>query len=307
MKWQSRGFEQIHQAPENRLPKRVGPRPTWCCRPPTLKQYLKANPMTDDTKIETERLKLRSWRGNDIKPYAKACNTRSVMRWLGGVQTPAEVKADVRYFVESEAKDGLTYWVVERLADDAFLGFCGLVRIPDHDCPIVGEWEIGWRLGQSFWREGFGHEAACAILFLAFDNFWIDTVYSRTAAGNKASRALMTKLGFERCPELDYVPAGESAKLLVYSMSRWKWYERFRSACAMKKPRKIAPHSVIDSLTNSEPSTTYEWMTKEQAENFAAEFESEERIERARQEASRSGNGEPGGGLSKITSCNDRT
>ena len=263
--------------------------------------------MINETKLETERLRLRSWRDNDIEPYAKACNTRSVMRWLGGVQTPAEVEADVRYFVASEAKDGLTYWVVERLADNAFLGFCGLVRVPDQDCPIVGEWEIGWRLGHSFWREGSGHEAACAILTLAFDNFWIDTVYSRTAPGNKASRSLMSKLGLKRCPKLDYVPAGESAKLLVYSMSRREWYERFRSACAMKKPKKIAPHSVIDSLTNSEPSTTYEWMTKAQAENFAAEFESEERIERARQEASRLGNGEPAGGLSEITSCNDRT
>ena len=232
--------------------------------------------MINETKLETERLRLRSWRDNDIEPYAKACNTRSVMRWLGGVQTLAEVEDDVRYFVESEAKDGLTYWVVERLADNSFLGFCGLVRIPDHDCPIVGEWEIGWRLGHSFWREGSGHEAACAILTLAFDNFWIDTVYSRTARGNKASRSLMSKLGLTRCPKLDYVPAGESAKLLVYSITRRKWYDLSHSGCAMKKPRRIAPHSIIDTLTDGEPITTYEWMTEEEARSWERQVEFEE-------------------------------
>lgn len=42
-------------------------------------------------------------------------------------------------------------------------------------------------------------------------------------------------------------------------------------------------------------------MTKKQLENYAAEIESEERIERARQEASRPRNDEPGGGLSGTT------
>ena len=233
--------------------------------------------MENDTRIETDRLRLRVWREADVEPYAQACNTPNVMRWLGGVQTLAEVEADVSYFVASEAKDGITYWVVERLADDAFLGFCGLVRIPDRDCPIGGELEIGWRLGKSYWREGYGHEAACAILTLAFDNFWIDTVFSRTAPGNKASRALMTKLGLDRCPELDYVPAGESAKLLVYSITRRKWEDLSHSGCAMKKPKKTSPHSVVDTLTDGGGAvTTFEWMTDEEAKSWERQFELED-------------------------------
>jgi|GEM_PF-138845 len=228
--------------------------------------------MENDTRIETDRLRLRLWREADVLPYEQACNTPKVMRWLGGVQTRAEVDADVRYFIHSEVQDGLTFWVVERMDDDVFLGFCGLVRISDQDCPIVGEWEIGWRLGQSYWREGYGHEAACAILTLAFDRFWIDTVYSRTAPGNKASRSLMTKLGLERCPKLDYVPAGESAKLLVYSISRRKWGDFLHTGCAMKKPKKFAPHHVTDTLTDGEPITTYEWMTDEEAKGWERQF-----------------------------------
>lgn len=104
---------------------------------------MKAAEMENDIRIVTERLRLRSWRDGDAEEFDKACNTSNVMRWLNGVQTRSQLKADVRYFVASEARHGFTYWVVERRADDAFLGFCGLVRIPDRDCPIAGELEIG--------------------------------------------------------------------------------------------------------------------------------------------------------------------
>lgn len=102
--------------------------------------------MENDIRIETDRLRLRSWRKSDFKQYEESCNTPDVMRRLGGVQTSSQVRADVRYFIASEARRGITYWVVERRADNVFLGFCGLVRIPDRDCPIVGELEIGWRI-----------------------------------------------------------------------------------------------------------------------------------------------------------------
>ena len=92
--------------------------------------------MNGEVLLETERLRLRSWRREDHKPYNQACNTVPVMRWLGGVQTAAQLRADVDYFIESEVRHGVTFWVVERLVDDAFLGFCGLIRIPVGKCPV---------------------------------------------------------------------------------------------------------------------------------------------------------------------------
>ena len=179
--------------------------------------------MDDDIRIRTERLCLRCWRQGDAALFDKACNTPSVMRWLGGVQTRSQINSDVGYFIASEARRGITYWVMERLADAAFLGFCGLVRIPDRDCPIAGVLEIGWRLRESDWRRGYGFEAAHAVMMFAFDELGAGTVFSRTAAGNAASRKLMTKLGLKRRSELDYMPADGSDKLLVYSISARDW------------------------------------------------------------------------------------
>lgn len=179
--------------------------------------------MQPQTRIRTHRLKLRSWMMNDLQRYREACNTPTVMRWLGGVQSRFELKRDVRYFMRSERTDGFTYWVVERLSDRAFLGFCGLVRIPDQDCPFCGELEIGWRIRESAWREGYGFEAASAVLRYAFDGLGADFVFSRTAAGNLPSQGLMRKLGLVRRPDLDYRPAGEVESLHVFSVSKTSW------------------------------------------------------------------------------------
>ena len=94
--------------------------------------------MYKDFRLQTARLRLRAWQPGDTERLAEACNTPQVMRWLGGVQTQRQLEADLEYFIASEAKNGFTFWALERRADDAFLGFCGLIRIPDRDCPVQG-------------------------------------------------------------------------------------------------------------------------------------------------------------------------
>lgn len=175
--------------------------------------------MYSDIRIRTNRLRLRSWLPGDIELFDEACNTASVMRWLGGVQPRWQLEQDVAYFIESEFRDGVTFWVVERIADCNFLGFCGLIRIPDNDCPFEGELEIGWRIRESAWRRGYAFEAATSVLDYAFRLLRAEFVVSRTAAGNMPSQLLMAKLGLVRRPDLDYRPVGEVEDLHVFSMS----------------------------------------------------------------------------------------
>ena len=182
--------------------------------------------MQPQTRMRTHRLKLRSWTMDDIPRYHEACNTPAVMHWLGGVQSRFELKRDVRYFIRSELRDGFSFWVVERRSDGAFLGFCGLVRIPDRDCPFRGELEIGWRIRESEWRRGYAFEAASAVLQYALDVLKADLVVSRSAVGNLPSQGLMRKLGLVRRPDLDYRPVGEAENLHVFSMSSQGWRGR---------------------------------------------------------------------------------
>lgn len=179
--------------------------------------------MSGGVRLQTRRLRLRSWRLSDPERFAAACNTKTVMRWLGGLQSASELLADVSYFMASEASDGFTFWVVERRSDYQFLGFCGLVKIPDFDCPFKGSVEIGWRLRQSAWRRGYGFEAASAVLRYAFSELGAREIVSRTAKANTASKALMRKLGMTRRRAMDYRPRRARRKLVTFAITAGQW------------------------------------------------------------------------------------
>lgn len=170
--------------------------------------------------IETERLLLRCWQPGDAELFDTHCNTPAVMRWLGDVQCRRELLDDVEYFSACQHKYGHTFWVMERRSDGAFLGFCGFVIVDDGDSTVTGELEIGWRLREDEWRNGYSHEAAKACLDWAFAVLKPRRVVSRTAQSNVPSRRLMEKLRMRRCPELDYDPDDGSERLVVYTLSK---------------------------------------------------------------------------------------
>ena len=155
--------------------------------------------------IETERLLLRDWRETDIAPFIRHTNTPAVMRWLGGVQTEAQLEDALRNrMMRWQAERGFTFWAVERKADGELLGFCGLKIADTPGSPIEGVHEVGWRLREDAWGQGFAKEAAIASLDFAFDQLGADRVVALTCIQNEASWGLMERLGMTRRPELDY-------------------------------------------------------------------------------------------------------
>lgn len=174
---------------------------------------------TSQVILRTKRLQLRTWADGDAEEFNRVCNTEGVMRWLGGVQADDELLEDVEYFTECQDEEGITFWVLERDLDDAFLGFCGLVRVLDEDSTVRGELEIGWRLREDAWGQGYASEAAKATLQYAFCTLQAERVVSRTAEGNERSQLLMQRLGMSRCPALDYEPDDGSDRLLVFDVA----------------------------------------------------------------------------------------
>ena len=176
------------------------------------------------TAIETECLRLRGWREEDKEPFFLHTNTDNVMRWLGGVKTRAFLDAAVDKFIGWEAERGFTFWAVERKEDGALLGFCGLKRADDPQSAIVGEIEIGWRLREDAWGQGYAKEAAAASLDFAFDRLGAQRVVALTVDGNAASWGLMKRLGMTRRPELDYTgPEWAEGTVIVYLIERDEW------------------------------------------------------------------------------------
>ena len=148
---------------------------------------------------------MRTWDAEDELSFYQIMNKPAVMRWLGGVQSRDEWNAGFQRLIGYQRDHGFTFWIVERKSDGEILGFCGLKRAnaPGAD-RITGEIEIGWRLREEAWGQGYAKEAAIASLDLAFDRFSAPRVVAVTAAGNESSQGLMDRLGMTRRTDLDF-------------------------------------------------------------------------------------------------------
>jgi RimJ/RimL family protein N-acetyltransferase len=152
--------------------------------------------------IETERLILRPWRDADHALFAQMGRSPAVMQHLGPLQTDAGVAQAIARQRGFQAAHGYCFWAIERRADGAFLGFCGLK--PGTVGPIEGEIEIGWRLREDAWGLGYAREAAAASIAWGWANLDAPRIMAITTPANSASWGLMIRLGMTRRPDLDF-------------------------------------------------------------------------------------------------------
>jgi RimJ/RimL family protein N-acetyltransferase len=178
---------------------------------------------------ETARLRLRTWDFADRAEFNRLLNRPAVMRWLGGVADTATSNAAFERIDTYQRDHGFTFWIVERTADRALLGFCGLKRAnaPGGEA-FAGEIEVGWRLREDAWGQGYALEAAIAALDLAFARFAAPRVVAVTALGNLQSQKLMARLGMTRRAELDFIdqrfaPDSEVNPQLLFAIEAADW------------------------------------------------------------------------------------
>ena len=174
--------------------------------------------------VETERLVIRQWRDEDVEPFAAINAEPEVRRYLGISGGRDESEAAIGRQRDMQATHGHCFWALERKADGAFLGFCGL-RPGVPGTPIASDVEIGWRLGHSYWGRGYAREAAEACIGWGFSTLCVPRVVSITVPANRRSWGLMERLGMVRRPDLDFLhpnlPDGHSLQAhIAYAMDR---------------------------------------------------------------------------------------
>ena len=178
------------------------------------------------TIAETERLLLRNWGAKDLDEFVRRTNTEAVMRWLGGVWSREKHEAAFSRIKAYEREHGHTFWLVERKSDGALLGFCGLKRVNSEGAPNPGDFEVGWRLREDAWGQGYAKEAAIASLDLAFLRFGAPHVVALTIPANEPSQGLMKRLGMTRREDMDFesadVPDG-MGPVVVYRIDAAEW------------------------------------------------------------------------------------
>lgn len=85
--------------------------------------------------------------------------------------------------------------IVVRTGDGVVIGVCGLypARL---DGVETGEIELGYRFGRAFWGQGYGTEAASAVMRWAVEEQGVTSLVSDIQEPNIASRKIVERLGF---------------------------------------------------------------------------------------------------------------
>jgi [ribosomal protein S5]-alanine N-acetyltransferase len=117
--------------------------------------------------------------------------------------------------IELYERDGqLSLWTVMHRVDGQIVGDVGLQREDYGDGPVIG---LGGRGNRSFWRQGFGVEAAIATIEVGFAQLDLDEIWAETAPGNQAAQALLHRLGMRP------VGLGERG-WPTYAITREQWW-----------------------------------------------------------------------------------
>jgi len=177
--------------------------------------------------IETERLRLRHFRDDDIEPYTAMMADPRVADWLGGVRSRARCEADLRTWSDDWARLNFGLLAIARKADGVLLGMAGLNTLEGayEATPVAGSVEIAWRLVFSAWGAGYASEAARAVVADGFERVGLREIVALTAQSNLRSQAVMVRSGFIRQAHRDFdhpnLPPGDPlTRHVVFAISQ---------------------------------------------------------------------------------------
>ena len=168
------------------------------------------------TILETERLRLRPLRGDDLDAYAAMQADPEVMRYLGEgtPQSREDAWRNMAMILGHWTLRGFGIWAVEEKATRTFVGRVGLFQ-PEG---WPGQ-EVGWSLAREHWGKGYAIEAAEAALDHAFHTLRWPRAISLIDPDNQRSISVAERLGerFERDVEI------RGRRTLLYAIDRSAW------------------------------------------------------------------------------------
>jgi RimJ/RimL family protein N-acetyltransferase len=139
--------------------------------------------------LETERLRLRPLRADDLDAFTALHADPEVMRHLGGPWTPDRSWRTLAYLMGYWLLGRPGYWAVERSTTGNFLGIAGFYEQEGLGCELTG------RLVRSAWGRGYSIEAGRALLHQALTVWNLEGLVSLAHPENHASLRAVRRLG----------------------------------------------------------------------------------------------------------------
>jgi RimJ/RimL family protein N-acetyltransferase len=168
--------------------------------------------------LQTDRLRLRPFRADDLGPHAATMVDPRVVRYIGG--SPLSREDAWRRLVAGRgmwAMLGYGYWAVERRSDGAWLGQVGFADFKrDMDPSIEGLPEMGWIFAPDAQGQGYASEAVAAGIAWADRELKAPEVVAIIDPDNAPSIRVAERGGFDERSDASY--RGE--RILLFRRAR---------------------------------------------------------------------------------------
>ncbi|MBN9258350.1 MULTISPECIES: GNAT family protein [unclassified Mesorhizobium] len=171
----------------------------------------------DRPELATERLVMRAPRESDVAQLALLADNRHVAEMLARMPHPYG-EAEARSFLAmARARRAGIVYALTLAGTDTFVGCAGL-NSTDRGL------ELGYWIGEPYWKRGYATEAAHALVDLAFQRTPIQVLHASTRVINPASRRVIHKCGFQYAGQgmLNSIVAGQ-VPVERYRLDRKTW------------------------------------------------------------------------------------
>ncbi|MEO6918806.1 MAG: GNAT family N-acetyltransferase [Collimonas sp.] len=169
------------------------------------------------TILTTQRLRLEPFKDSHLEGLNAINRDPEVMRYITGKpETLEDTAASIARVKLRWAEWGFSWWSFIELETNEIIG-SGCIQYLGRD--TENPLEIGWRLRQDKWRQGFASEAARKMASFAFETIGADLLCAVCHQENTGSALVMQRLGMrfrgiERWYEMDTA---------AYMMTRSDW------------------------------------------------------------------------------------
>lgn len=157
--------------------------------------------MDEGFSLETERLRLRTYRTQDVDDLAPMFADPEHMRFYPAPFDRERTVAWIARQLERYQQDGFGLWVAELREDGAFVGTIGPAIQEVEGERLV---EIGWHVRPGLKGSGFAPEAAAAARDWAFANLEVGHLISLILPENTPSARVAEKIGMHVEREADF-------------------------------------------------------------------------------------------------------
>lgn len=163
--------------------------------------------------IETERLRHRKLRMEDLSDLMTIVGDSEVMKYLGvegGVPLSLEEAEDtLNKMIAFWEQRGFGRWAVLEKTSGRMIGLCGLRLLEDTP-------ELFYAFARETWGQGLATESARACLRYGFEELGFDRIVAASRHANAASLKVLKKIGMRYEKEINY----QGVDAVCYAVTR---------------------------------------------------------------------------------------